>query len=373
MNSKKIFTLLLALGLLWSCDKKKDEPQQSSEGFSLEAEADADALGLKGLRGAFQFDVKDRVKLKMVPKVESFKTHAFFRHRLKPDVLGYAEINWTISDYDATTNKVKLKFRTKNLKVEKIGPSYNPANQEYLTIVANEDENNPYWFVAGVMGAPDSWVNKKTGRVHFKAMPTASEGSKADGDKEISQEIHAPLLSTFTQIQPDFRSNPKNLKKGRIHKWRFLARGMMIRIRLDNDTDINLNNAPIRLSSTDNSLVGDAQIGFSSTDVPRVDLLSEKSSPKFIFDTSKPPTLKITQPKGKQDVTHMLWAISKNSNNQTPPGVRAFITPSPSIGEKPLGRQGVAYGTPEYNLETKIVMKNNTSWLMEVEIFIPKP
>lgn len=385
MNSKKIFTLLLALGLLGSCDQKKDEPQvneQPSEGFTIEAEASADDLGLRSLRSALKFQIQgdENITLDTIP--ENFKTHAFFRHRLRPEILGYAPIEWKIIGYDTKTKRLRLRFSDKNLKVEKIGPGYDPANKQYLTIKANEppaDGERRYWvwYVAGVMGGSDTSVDKRTGRVHFKSMTTASQGSsisretRTDKDgrvtvltKEVTHPIHAPLVSTYVKITPDYESNPQNLEKGRIGNWVFRAKGMMLRLKLNNRTDINLNNAPIHLTSPDNSLVGDIYIGFGQQDVRRVDLHGGASDPKVILGTST-PIVKVTQKK-RTNVSHMLWAISKNSSNETPAGVQAFITPS-GIGEKRLGRQRPAADHAFFPFSSSKPIKNNSSWLFELD------
>lgn len=390
MNSKKIFTLLLALGLLGSCDQKKDEPQvneQPSEGFTIEAEASADDLGLRSLRSALKFQIQkdENITLDTIP--ENFKTHAFFRHRLKPEILGYAPIEWKIIGYDTETKRLRLRFSTKNLKVEKIGSGYDPANKQYLTIKANEhpsDNVSRYWvwYVAGVMGAHEELTNeeKRTGRVHFGAMTAASQGSsisqetRKDKDgrvtvltKEVTHPIHAPLVSTYVKITPDYESNPQNLEKGRIGNWVFRAKGMMLRLKLNNRTDIDLNNAPIHLTSPDNSLVGDIYIGFGQQDVRRVDLHGGASDPKVILGTST-PIVKVTQKK-RTNVSHMLWAISKNSNNETPAGVKAFITPS-GIGEMQLGRQRPAAGHAFVPFLSSKPIRNNSSWLFELDFKI---
>lgn len=387
MNSKKIFTLLLALGLLGSCDQKKDEPQvneQPSEGFTIEAEASADDLGLRSLRSALKFQIQkdENITLDTIP--ENFDTHAFFRHRLKPEILGYAPIKWKIIGYDTKTKRLRLRFSDKNLKVEKIGPGYNPANKQYLTIKANEpDPNTPrywVWYVAGVMGGSDTSVDKATGRVHFKSMTTASQGSsisretRTDKDghvtvltKEVTHPIYAPLVSPYVKITPDYESNPQNLEKGRIGNWVFRAKGMMLRLKLNNRTDIDLNNAPIHLTSPDNSLVGDISIGFGQQDVPKVHLQSSASDPKIILGTSR-PTVRVTQKK-RTNVSHMLWAISKNSNNETPAGVKAFITPR-GMGETQLGRQRPATDHAFFPFSSSKPIRNNSSWLFELDFKI---
>ncbi|MDO4708109.1 MAG: hypothetical protein Q4A61_06825 [Porphyromonadaceae bacterium] len=381
--NKKIFALFLCLGLLWACNSKKEEPQlpvdsSSSGGFEIEAEADADAVGLdpEKLRGALKFDITDFERLRLIPDVQTFETHAFFRHRLKPEVLGYAKIRWEIKEYNSQTNKVKLRFSGKNLKVEKIGPGYNPNYDRndpnnYLKIEANEvppsgPENYYVWYVAGVMGVPDSWVDKRTGRVTIKANQGPSRGSKKVGDKIESEPVHAPLVSPFVRIRPDIKSEPRNLKKGYISNWRFLARGMMLRLEFTNRSPINLDRAPIYLTSTDNSLVGNAEIGFSSSDVTRVDA---NSRPKFIFDSSSRPSIRISQASHVYEVTHMLWAISKNENDETPAGVRAFIKPLPSENDEPLVRPGYSQGHRHHVFVSGKPLKNNTSWVLPIEFF----
>lgn len=401
MNIKTVFILTLSLGLFWSCDKKKEDPlpphieKPSSGGFTLEAEANAKDLGLDDKsRAAIQLVLKDDLNMYLFNKNKSqFITHAFFRNRLDKDILGYARIEWEIRGYDSEDNSLKLRYWNPKLDVEAIGKDYVEGQTKYLDIKANAPSETPgywVWYIAGVMGGEDSWVDKKTGRVYFRPTESTSNGStkeveviepvfKEDGKtfdtdkegnvktvkvrREVSAPVNAPLVSPFVRISPVQDGNGHYTASGKIFNWRFLARGIMLRLNLSNNAAFDLDNAEIKVHSTDNSLVGGAWIGFGSTDVPSVN--NTTSTPKILCG-SELPSIRVSQAKGKKDVSHMVWAISSNPNGQTPKGVTLSLTP-PGRPQRDLGRRR-APGNNTFNKYKSLdKIQNNSSYFLDLE------
>lgn len=394
MNNRKTLTALLVLGLFLSCNKdnespKGDESISESSGFVLEAEADAEDLGLGIMRsGLFEFEIERTPNGSKIQwgdnKADAYVTQAFFRRRSDPSILGYAQIDWRIDKVEG--RKVKLRFYSKDLKVEKIGAGYNPSRPVYLNIdpraVSASHSNTADWLVGGVMGVPATAVNKRTGEVRITPLNEVSYGAtKIDGHegKFRTPRINVPLVGRYASIYPDTDSNPPKPMRGRLFSWQFETTGILLRVRFRNETNKRIDNGSIELKHLDNpakSLAGTATIGFSSADVPSPAPGRTRPKVKVSADAQVDPNpvLKVSQGHTASnggshedgDKFHLLWAIARDGK-ETPAGITLWLSRPGESRPEQLKRTTTSTTHPDYLYKTKGSLKNGATYEIYVK------
>lgn len=159
MKLKQLLSGVLMAGLLFSCNEQEEpslarsasEQVKPSLNLNLVAEVPADGMRL------LEFDITERGP-KIKRQASSFDTHAYFRKKSNPELLGYAKLTWDIVEDEGAVVKLRLN-NGENLQV------YAVEGMEHIehgvTLLNPQPELGSDWYISGLASAEPEGAQKK--------------------------------------------------------------------------------------------------------------------------------------------------------------------------------------------------------------------